>query len=182
MATSATPISTPAVGALPSPKQQVLHVYEREHAITMRVLRAFPPEKSELRPHPKCKTARELAFIFALERGLATLVFDNAFATGGPSPRRTPLPPESWSAVLATVEKMHEDFGHVIRTTPDDKLFETVKFFTGPGTISDVSRLDFLWFIISDEIHHRGQFSIYLRMADAKVPSIYGPTADEPWM
>ena len=40
---------------------------------------------------------------------------------------------------------------------------------------------DFLWMILCDQIHHRGQFSIYLRMADGKVPSIYGPTADEPW-
>ena len=30
-------------------------------------------------------------------------------------------------------------------------------------------------------VHHRGQFSVYLRMADGKVPSIYGPSADEPW-
>ncbi|MBI1806965.1 MAG: hypothetical protein HYR76_07940, partial [Ignavibacteria bacterium] len=31
-------------------------------------------------------------------------------------------------------------------------------------------------------VHHRGQLSVYLRIVDAKVPSIYGPSADEPWM
>jgi len=36
--------------------------------------------------------------------------------------------------------------------------------------------------ILCDQIHHRGRFSIYLHMADGKVPSIYGPTADEPWV
>jgi uncharacterized damage-inducible protein DinB len=36
--------------------------------------------------------------------------------------------------------------------------------------------------MLMDSVHHRGQFSVYLRMADGKVPSIYGPTADEPWM
>src|SRR5688572_23775977 len=184
MPVTATPLSTPAVGAMVSQKQQFLAAYEREHAITMRVLRAFPPEKSELQPHPRCKTARELAFIFALERGLATLVFNDAFAAGGDgaSPRQTPAPPASWNAVLAAVAKTHEDFGNIVRATPEEKLFETVKFFTAPKTLGDVSRIDFLWFILSDEIHHRGQLSIYLRMADAKVPSIYGPTADEPWM
>lgn len=184
MATSATatPLSTPAVGAMPSPKQQFLASYEREHAITMRVLRAFPPEKSELQPHPRCKTARELAFIFALERGLATMVFNDAFASGGGPSGKMPSAPESWNAVLAAVEKTHEDFGNVVRATPEEKLFETVKFFTAPKTLSDVRRIDFLWFILSDEIHHRGQLSVYLRMADGKVPSIYGPTADEPWM
>jgi uncharacterized damage-inducible protein DinB len=29
--------------------------------------------------------------------------------------------------------------------------------------------------------HHRGQLTVYLRLNDAKVPSIYGPSADEPW-
>lgn len=33
-----------------------------------------------------------------------------------------------------------------------------------------------------DSVHHRGQFSVYLRLAGGKVPSIYGPSADEPWM
>lgn len=183
MATTATPMSTPAIGSMPSAKQQFLEAYDREHAITMRVLRAYPPEQSELQPHPRSKTARELAFIFALERGLATMVFNDAFASGGgPSPGNSPAAPESWSAVLATVEKMHEDFGTVVRATPEEKLFETVKFFTGPKTLSDVRRIDFLWFILSDEIHHRGQLSVYLRMTGAKVPSIYGPTLDEPWM
>jgi uncharacterized damage-inducible protein DinB len=64
---------------------------------------------------------------------------------------------------------------------PDEKLSETVKFFTAPKTLGDIRRIDFLWFLLSDEIHHRGQFSIYLRMADGKVPSIYGPSGDEPW-
>src|SRR5688500_9337351 len=148
MSIPATPLSTPAVGAMVSPKEQFLAAYEREHAITMRVLRAFPPEKADLQPHPRCKTARELAFIFALERGLATIVFNDAFGTGGgPSPTKTPEPPESWNAVLAAVEKTHEDFGHVVRATPEEKLFETVKFFTAPKTLTDVRRIDFLWFI-----------------------------------
>jgi uncharacterized damage-inducible protein DinB len=30
-------------------------------------------------------------------------------------------------------------------------------------------------------IHHRGQLSVYLRLNDVPLPSIYGPTADEPW-
>jgi uncharacterized damage-inducible protein DinB len=53
---------------------------------------------------------------------------------------------------------------------------------TAPKTIGDVPKIDLLWMVLHDQIHHRGQFSIYLRMADGKVPSIYGPTADEPWM
>ena len=52
---------------------------------------------------------------------------------------------------------------------------DTVKFFTGPKTLGDIPKIDFLWFLLCDQIHHRGQLSVYLRMADGKVPSIYGP-------
>jgi uncharacterized damage-inducible protein DinB len=44
-----------------------------------------------------------------------------------------------------------------------------------------VPKIDFLWFLLCDQIHHRGQLSVYLRMAGGKVPSIYGPSGDEPW-
>jgi uncharacterized damage-inducible protein DinB len=45
-----------------------------------------------------------------------------------------------------------------------------------------MTRIDMIWMLLLDQVHHRGQFSIYLRMADGTVPSIYGPTADEPWI
>ena len=38
-----------------------------------------------------------------------------------------------------------------------------------------------LWYELFDHIHHRGQISVYIRLAAAKLPSIYGPTADEPF-
>jgi uncharacterized damage-inducible protein DinB len=57
-----------------------------------------------------------------------------------------------------------------------------VKFMVAPKTMGDLRCADVLWMLMMDSIHHRGQFSIYLRMADGKVPSIYGPSADEPWM
>jgi uncharacterized damage-inducible protein DinB len=34
---------------------------------------------------------------------------------------------------------------------------------------------------ISHLSHHRGQLTVYLRMLDVAIPSIYGPTADEKW-
>ncbi|HEU0053964.1 MAG TPA: DinB family protein, partial [Longimicrobium sp.] len=63
----------------------------------------------------------------------------------------------------------------------DADLAGSVQFFVGPGKLGDVAKTQFMWFLLHDQIHHRGQFSIYLRIAGGKVPSIYGPTADEPW-
>lgn len=178
--TATTSATSPSSSTMPNARQQFLDAYEREHATTMKVLRAYPPEKSELRPHPKCKTARELAFIFVLERGLGKRGLANAIASG----RGTglPAPPEKWEDVLSALEAAHADFRDEFNKYTDEQLAEPIKFFGGPKTLIDVPRLAFVWFLIHDQIHHRGQMSVYLRMADGKVPSIYGPTADEPWI
>ena len=39
--------------------------------------------------------------------------------------------------------------------------------------------MQFLWLMLCDQIHHRGQLSVYLRLLDVPVPGVYGPTADE---
>lgn len=174
--------ATAPAGAARGSLQQLIHAFEREHATTMKVLRAFPADQAELKPCATCKTARELAFVFALERGLARLVYENAFATamsGGGTP---PSAPETWSEVLAAIEAGQRELLDLLRSADDAALAEKVKFFTGPKTLGDYTRAEFLWFLVHDEIHHRGQFSIYLRMSGAKVPSIYGPSGDEPWI
>ena len=161
-------------------KQQFLDTYEREHATTVKVLRAYPADRLDLRPHEKCKTARELAWVFFIERGLGKAVFNDPLeelmAGGAP-----PEPPATMDEIIAALESAHREFAELVRSTSDADMAGKVRFFTGPGTISEISRMQWCWFLLHDEIHHRGQFSIYLRMADGKVPSIYGPTADEPW-
>ncbi len=162
-------------------KERFLAVYEDEHQRTLRVLQAYPQDKLDLKPHPMSKTARELAWIFALERGLGTMLMNDAFASSGPS--GTPPPaPDSWFDLVSAIEKAHKEFGDLVRSLPEEKLQETVRFFVAPQKMGDIPRMDACWFLLHDQIHHRGQFSVYLRMAGGKVPSIYGPTADEPWM
>lgn len=162
-------------------KDHFLFSYNDEHSRTMRVLRAYPIDQLDLRPHPKLKTARELAWVFVLERGLGTLAWENAFASGNANGAMPPAP-KDWDEILAALEKAHHDFGELVRSTTDERLQEPVKFFVAPKTLGDVRRIDFAWFLLHDEIHHRGQFSVYLRMAGGRVPSIYGPSGDEPWM
>lgn len=160
------------------PKQQFLDVFEREHATTVRVLRAYPADKLDLRPHKMCKTARELAWMFVMEQNLS----HRAITTGLEfTPSSAPPVPESMEAIIAELEKGHRAVAEAVSALPAEKAFGTVKFYTAPKTVGDVPTMQFLWMLLFDQIHHRGQFSIYLRMADGKVPSIYGPTADEPW-
>lgn len=163
-----------------SEKEAFLAAFDREHAKTRQVLHAYPADQGELRPSPNLKTARELAFVFALERGLGSVVWQDGLANGMPA-GGFPSAPQSWSEVLGALDKMHGDFRALVASASDDSLNEEVTFFVGPKTMGKVKRIDWLWFILSDEIHHRGQFTIYSRIAGGKVPSLYGPSADEPW-
>jgi uncharacterized damage-inducible protein DinB len=170
-------------GHLPSPKQQFLESYDREHATTLKVLRAYPTDQLDLKPAPISKSARELGWIFVMERGLGTHLMNDAFGQGMPQGKsEMPQPPESWEDLLAALEKAHTDFRRLVEGLSDEQLFGTVKFFVAPKTLGDFTRLQILWFLLCDQIHHRGQFSVYLRMAGGIVPSIYGPTAEEQWM
>jgi uncharacterized damage-inducible protein DinB len=164
-----------------SPKQQFLDGFEREHQTTLRVLRAYPTDKLELRPHGKCKTARELAWMFAVEQSYAEKALTTGFDWSTP-PGPMPQPPASMDAIIAAIDQGHKKVVQLVNGMRDQDLGGTVKFPVAPKTIADVPKIQFLWMLLCDQIHHRGQFSIYLRMADGKVPSIYGPTADEPWM
>jgi len=161
-------------------KQRFLQEYKREHATTMRVLRAYPADQMDLRPHPRCKTARELGWVFVTELAFSAFILDDGLRSG--MPPAPPPPPDSWASVLDALEKAHKESARRLGRITDQKLRGKVRFFTAPKKMGEVGRLDFLWFMLFDEIHHRGQFSIYLRMAGGKVPSIYGPSADEPWM
>lgn len=163
-------------------KQKFLQVYDHEHATTMRVLRAYPEDKLDLKPSPKSNSARELAWTFVLERGLGTKVWHDEFASGIPAGATPPKPPERWSDLLAALEEAARNFRDLVAGASDEELQEQVHFFTAPKTMGPISRLDWVWFLLHDEIHHRGQFSVYLRIAGGRVPSIYGPTADEPWV
>jgi uncharacterized damage-inducible protein DinB len=161
--------------------ERFLKVYEQEHATTMKVLRAYPEDRLDLRPHPRSKSAHELAWVFVLERGLGTMLMHDAFAKEPPAGEAPPAP-EKWADLLAALDQAHAEFGALLRSFTDEQLKEQVTFFTGPQTMGKYTRSEVAWFLLHDQIHHRGQFSVYLRMADGKVPSIYGPSADEPWM
>jgi uncharacterized damage-inducible protein DinB len=164
-----------------SAKQAFLDTYDREHATTMRVLRAYPEDQLNLKPHPRSNSARDVAWTFVMECGLGKRVWHDQLAQGVPSGSKPPAAPEKWSDLLDQLEQAYAGFRALVASASEEELNEKVHFFVAPKTMGELTRKDWIWFLLHDQIHHRGQFSVYLRMAGGKVPSIYGPTADEPW-
>ena len=157
-------------------KDHLVTTIEREFPITLKVLRAYPPAKSELKPSPKSKTARELAHAFVFDAKGCEMTLDGALQLDNMPPLGATLADE-----IATYDTLQRRFVERLKHTADQALNQTVKFMTGPKQMGDMRKIDVLWWLLMDSVHHRGQMSVYLRLADAKVPSIYGPSADESW-
>ena len=168
--------AAPAAPAF-SGKQQFIDSFAKEMAKTLQVLRALPSGQGEFRPHERSKNARELAWTFVVEQYLMMkAMLNQPFNEGSP-----PQAPTDYDTVITRLENDHMAIVQQVKKTPDAWFSGTLQFPVGKGKMGDWKRSDFMWFLLSDHIHHRGQFTVYLRMAGGKVPSIYGPSADEPW-
>ena len=161
-----------------SEKQKFQEAWDKESATTLKVLRAFPEDKTDLKPHPSSRSAKDLAWAFVFDGVAGSQAVQGEMKFPPPN---MPEKPSSWKAMISEVEKALKVMSDRVRKVDDAQLNTTVKFVTGPKQMSDLRRMDVLWFLLNDTIHHRGQFSVYLRMAGGQVPAIYGPSADEKW-
>lgn len=152
--------------------------FEREYQTTLKLLKAYPAGASELKPSERSKNARELVFILAMGQAVAGVVAtQNELVT--PPDFKTP---PAWAEVVGAFEHMHADSLAKLKKLTDAEFNAPFKLLAGPGgQTATMRRADVLWFFGMDQVHHRGQFSVYMRIAGAKVPSIYGPSGDEPW-
>ena len=152
-------------------KEQILGIREFEFATTMRVLKAYPEDKLDMRPAEKSRSARELITTLIGEEYVCGEVMrgEELYAHRGRDW------PDSLNEMLELFNQVHNEVQATIANSPDAELKRVVDFWGHQLRV-----LDILWLELHDQIHHRGQFSVYLRLVGARVPSIYGPTADEP--
>ncbi len=173
---TATPISVPQTSAR-TEAARFLATFLREHATTLKVLRAFPAAESNFKPHDRSNSAKQLAWTFVVEERMMLKALRHEQVLGGGFPPA----PESWSTIIDAFEATHDQIVEQLGESKNANLDGTATFYTGPKQTGEFSTGDFLSFMLLDQVHHRGQLSVYTRMAGGKVPSIYGPSADEPW-
>jgi uncharacterized damage-inducible protein DinB len=152
--------------------------FEKEFQTTRRLLHAYPAAKADMKPAEKMKSAQEMAWMLTLNQMVIVPALEVEKLDGSGLPK----PPTTWNEVLATFDKAHKDTNARLAKITDDEWNGSLQMPTGPKQMGSMRRGEALWLFLHDSIHHRGQFSTYLRLAGAKVPSIYGPSADEPWV
>lgn len=166
-----------------SPATLALADLDAELAATRRMLERVPDEHLGWKPHAKSFSLGELAIHIAnlLRWGRITLEEQGIdFATM--PPERTPAP-ESASQVLRSWDENVAKLRGALGETDDDAWMEPWTVRNGEQVLMRQPRMQMLRAMaISHIIHHRGQLSVYLRLLDLPVPSVYGPSADEPMM
>ena len=157
-------------------KDQFVQAFGRESQTTLRLLHAYPAEKGDFKPHERSRTAKDLAWTFVGEQGVLAMALKGKIEFG-----QGPTAPATYKEAVAAFESACKDTIAKVSNATDADLNRTVQFPAGPGKMADMRTADVMWMTLMDQIHHRGQMSVYVRMAGGKVPSIYGPTADETW-
>ena len=146
----------------------VLEQTGQEVATTRKLLAAVPAEQSSYKPAEKCMSALELAsHIAAAEAFFLSGVINGAFEWKQPDFK---TPADALAFYDATVPGLIAQ----ARALPGEKLAAPIQF--GPWNDPAVM---YLTMNLKHAVHHRGQLSAYLRPMGAKVPSIYGPSADD---
>ena len=158
--------------------ETLLPEFDQEMTTTRRLLERVPSDKGSWKPHPKSFALGHLAQLVAWMPGwvantLRGTELDLAGTAGYSFETTETLLAEFDKNVRATREALAEvqdaDF-----TVPWSLKRGGQVLFTAPRATVVRTHINHL-------VHHRGQLTVYLRLLDVPLPSIYGPTADEPW-
>ena len=160
--------------------QAMLAEFEQESKTTRKFLERVPADKLNWKPHPKSRTAGQLALHIAGGPGAITqmAMLDKSpvpdFTGGGPAPKNA-------AEIMAAFDASNEQVRKLLPTIDDAKMSQTWSAVDAGGKVlMAVPRVAFLRSVLLNHIyHHRGQLGVYLRLLDVKVPSSYGPSADE---
>ena len=157
----------------------LLPEFDHEMTTTRKVLERVPEDRFDWKPHAKSFSAGELATHVANlpTWGTETLTKSEIDLAGGQ--RVAAL--ASKAELIATFDKNVAAARAALTGKTDAELLAIWSLKRGGKTIFSMPKTAVLRsFVLSHLIHHRGQLCVYLRLLDVPVPSVYGPSADEP--
>ena len=154
---------------------------DREVPRSRRVLAEVPAGKYDWKPHDKSMILGSLANMVAtmpswLAMGVAMNELDVAPASGSAMSAEKL---ETSDALVKALDKSAVDARAVLSGTTDDFLMTPWKLLARGQVVMETPRWEMIQDTINHWAHHRGQMTVYLRLLGAKVPSVYGPSADD---
>ena len=154
---------------------------EREAPITRRALENVPEGKPDWKPHPKSMPLGYLSSLVASMPGWVAMAITldelDLRPTGG-KPNTAPVV-STRRELLQALEESVAKGREALAGTNDQYLMTPWRLLVGGQVVMEQPRYVVLGDTFTHLAHHRGQLTVYLRLNDMKVPSIYGPTADD---
>jgi uncharacterized damage-inducible protein DinB len=160
----------------------LLPEFDAEVASTRKVLMAVPGEKFGWRPHAKSFTMQALAgHVAELLSWTSDVLRRERFdVTGANQPENTNFKPSSTHHMLQQFEEWSARARADLAQATDDAMQqEWVMTWDGYEIIRMPRYQAIRKWSLNHMVHHRAQLGVYLRLNDAKVPGVYGPSADE---
>ena len=159
-----------------------LEELERETPRTRHALEQVPVGKPEWAPHPKSMPLGYLAALVAtLPSWIVFTVKQDELDIRPPGGKPYEMP--TWSTteeLLALFDRSVADAREALQGTNDEHLLKPWRFVVAGQVMSEDPRYVVLRDTVLNHLaHHRGQLTVYLRLVGAKVPAIYGPSADD---
>lgn len=162
-------------------KDALIAEFDREMATTRRTIERVPDEKLSFQPHPKSFTMGGLVTHIAQLPvwGKITMTLDEFEIEPGGKKYEPPPPFSKTADALAAFDEGVAECRAAMNK--DDAVYLAGwKMTKGGKPVIDMPRAAVMrGFVLNHLYHHRGQLSVYLRLAGLSVPEIYGPTADE---
>jgi uncharacterized damage-inducible protein DinB len=152
---------------------------ERELPITRKALERVPEGKNDWKPHPKSMLFGYLAALVASMPSWITMAIEQDSLDLGSGAAQKAV--ETNRELLAVFDKAAESARQALKKTNDDFLLTPWVLRHGDRELMKQPRYVVVGDVFTHRSHHRGQMTVYLRLNDIPVPSIYGPTADEQW-
>lgn len=148
--------------------------FGNEKPIFIKVMKAVPPDQAGYKPHERSTSAGDLVWLLAREIEDACTIIDHGEVNYVDSP--APPVPEA----IAAYERHAASLETRLAALDDAKWEGKARLLMNGQPMWEATVGDMLFGFLLDAVHHRGQLSSYLRPMGAKVPSIYGPSADDP--
>ena len=163
-----------------NPIDPILMEMSQEAATTRRLLERVPAQHLAWKPHVKSMTMGRLATHIAEIPGWVSTILDkDGFDVGASN--YTPQTAGSVAEVLEMFDRSIAAAEAAIRRQTMDRLSATWRITKQGQLMVEMPRMGVIRSLLLNHlIHHRGQLSVYLRLKDVPLPSIYGPTADTP--
>ena len=158
--------------------ETLLPEFDLEMNTTRRVLERVPTDKGEWKPHEKSFSLGHLAQLVATMPGWLVSIAKGQNIDLSSAPGYSY---EATETLLGRFDELVSDAREAMAATSDEDYAKPWSLTMGEKVLFTTPRGETARSTINHLIHHRGQLTVYLRLLDVPVPSIYGPTADEPW-